>query len=199
MVTPLASCCCACALIVRRRYHLPSGLPTTLSMRSPAAPALVGLPEPHRCTCRFTRPGAEIRSGKVDLASAERPHGGGRRAHLLDDALVHHDGHVGLRLHALGAVEHGCMGEHVGGHGDPFGWAKAPPRSPKRRVAHLSVYAVANRARNGINDMRHVHVTIALHKRALRLHAVAERHLLRGMFVSRIMEYTVSTPTWSNA
>ena len=58
VVTPLASCCCACALSVRRRYHLPNGLPTTLSMRSPAAPALVGLPEPHRCTCRFTRPGA---------------------------------------------------------------------------------------------------------------------------------------------
>ena len=65
--------------------------------------------------------GSQIRSGKVDLASVERPHGGGRRTHLLDDALVHHDGHVGLRLHALGAVEHGCMGEHVGGHGDPFG------------------------------------------------------------------------------
>ena len=29
--------------------------------------------------------------------------------------------HPEIRLHALGAVEHGCMGEHVGGHGDPFG------------------------------------------------------------------------------
>ena len=58
VVTPLASCCCACFLMMRRRYHMPIGFPTTLSIRSPAAPALVGLPEPQRCTCRFTRPGA---------------------------------------------------------------------------------------------------------------------------------------------
>ena len=84
--------------------------------------------------------GSQIRSGKVDLASVERPHGGGRRTHLLDDALVHHDGHVGLRLHALGAVEHGRMGENVGGHGVPFGWGKgAAALAEAARRASLSI------------------------------------------------------------
>ena len=41
----------------RCRYQRPTGLATTFSIRSPAAPALVGLPLPHRCTCKLTRPG----------------------------------------------------------------------------------------------------------------------------------------------
>ena len=57
VVTPLASCCCAFLRSIRRRYHMPIGLPVTLSMRSPAPPALMGLPVPHRCTCALTRPG----------------------------------------------------------------------------------------------------------------------------------------------
>lgn len=57
VVTPLDSCCWACLRSVRCRYQRPTGLATTFSIRSPAAPALVGLPLPHRCTCRLTRPG----------------------------------------------------------------------------------------------------------------------------------------------
>ena len=57
VVTPLASCAWAWPRIMRRSAHMPTGLPTTLSMRSPAPPALMGLPEPHRCTCALIRPG----------------------------------------------------------------------------------------------------------------------------------------------
>ena len=57
VVTPLASCAWAWPRIMRRSAHMPRGFPTTLSMRSPAPPALMGLPEPHRCTCALISPG----------------------------------------------------------------------------------------------------------------------------------------------
>ena len=57
VVTPLASCCWALLLRIRRTMARPTGL-SSFFIRLPASPAETGLPDPHRCTCMLMRPGS---------------------------------------------------------------------------------------------------------------------------------------------